>query len=75
VSIAGGPQRTVRVVADLVARRLRPERPLWSATLVCGLAEDATALVYMFHHVMADGMGGLAVLGNLVDGAAADGRR
>ena len=57
------------VAADLVARRLPPDRPLWSASLVTGLAEDATALVLIFHHVMADGIGGLAVLANLVDGA------
>jgi WS/DGAT/MGAT family acyltransferase len=57
------------VAADLVARRLPPDQPLWSASLVSGLAEDATALVLIFHHVMADGMGGLAVLANLVDGA------
>ena len=59
------------VAAELVARRLHPDRPLWSATLVTGLAEDASALVFVFHHVMADGMGGLAVLANLVDGASA----
>jgi diacylglycerol O-acyltransferase len=57
------------VAADLVARRLPPDRPLWSASLVTGLAEDTTALVLIFHHVMADGIGGLAVLANLVDGA------
>lgn len=57
------------VVADLVARRLPPEQPLWSATLVTGLADDTAALVLIFHHVIADGMGGLAVLAGLVDGA------
>lgn len=57
------------VVAELVARRLPPERPLWSATLVKGLADGTAALVLIFHHVMADGMGGLAVLANLVDQA------
>ncbi len=41
------------VAADLVARRLPPDRPLWSASLVTGLAEDTTALVLIFHHVMA----------------------
>ena len=59
------------VVSDVVVRRLPPERPLWSATLVTGLADGATALVLVFHHVMADGMGGLAVLACLVDGAPA----
>jgi diacylglycerol O-acyltransferase / wax synthase len=35
---------------------------------VHGLTEDRTALVIVFHHVLADGIGGLAVLGHLVDG-------
>lgn len=59
------------VVSDVVVTRLPPERPLWSATLVTGLTDDATALVLVFHHVMADGMGGLAVLAGLVDGVPA----
>jgi WS/DGAT/MGAT family acyltransferase len=65
----GDRNAVLAVAADLVARRLPPDQPLWSASLVSGLAEDATALVLIFHHVMADGMGGLAVLANLVDGA------
>jgi WS/DGAT/MGAT family acyltransferase len=65
----GDRNAVLAVAADLVARRLPPDQPLWSASLVAGLAEDATALVLIFHHVMADGMGGLAVLANLVDGA------
>ena len=59
------------VVSDVVVTRLPPERPLWSATLVTGLTDGATALVLVFHHVMADGMGGLAVLAGLVDGVPA----
>ena len=46
-----------------------PGQPLWSATMVTGLAGDACALIVVFHHVLADGMGGLAVLASLVDGA------
>ena len=49
---------------------LPPDQPLWSATLVTGLEGDACALIVVFHHVLADGMGGLAVLANLVDGVA-----
>lgn len=41
------------VVSDVVVTRLPPERPLWSATLVTGLTDGATALVLVFHHVMA----------------------
>ena len=37
--------------------------------LVTGLLHGKCALVIVFHHVLADGIGGLAVLGRLVDGA------
>ncbi|SFQ95988.1 acyltransferase, WS/DGAT/MGAT [Lentzea waywayandensis] len=73
VSSAGCPapgdeQALLDVVADIVTRRLPPSRPLWSATLVTGIAEGRCALVVVFHHVLADGIGGLAVLTHLVDG-------
>ncbi len=57
------------VAADLVAQPLPRGRPLWTATLVTGVDGDASALIIVFHHVMADGMGGLAMLANLIDGA------
>jgi diacylglycerol O-acyltransferase / wax synthase len=57
------------VVADTVAHRLPASRPLWSATLVTSLSDDRAALVVMLHHVLADGIGGLAVLARLVDGS------
>jgi diacylglycerol O-acyltransferase / wax synthase len=56
---------------DLAAARvttsLPTSRPLWSATLVTGLAGARVALVVVFHHVLADGLGGLAVLAHLLD--------
>ncbi len=64
----GDEQALMGVIADTVTRRLQPGRPLWSATLVTGLAQGRCALVVVFHHVLADGMGGLAVLARLVDG-------
>jgi diacylglycerol O-acyltransferase len=44
-------------------------RPLWPATIVTGLADDGTGLVIVVNHVLADGIGGLAVLATLVDEA------
>lgn len=44
--------------------------PLWSAVLITGLADGARALVLVLHHVLADGVGGLAVLASLIDGPA-----
>lgn len=64
-----GDEHTILELAtELVTRRLPGSRPLWSATLVSGLTDNRTALVLVFHHVLADGIGGLAILANLVDG-------
>jgi diacylglycerol O-acyltransferase / wax synthase len=57
------------VTADVALQRLPRDRPLWSATLVSDLADGRNALVLVVHHVLADGIGGLAVLAQLVDGA------
>lgn len=54
--------------ADIVATRVPHDRPLWAATFV-PIDAKSTALVIVFHHVLADGIGGLAVLAGLVDGA------
>ncbi|HEV8279821.1 MAG TPA: wax ester/triacylglycerol synthase domain-containing protein [Streptosporangiaceae bacterium] len=42
---------------------------MWSATFVTGLAGGSTGLVIVMNHVLADGIGGLAVLAQLVDEA------
>jgi diacylglycerol O-acyltransferase / wax synthase len=63
----GDEEGLLRIAADVVTQRLPRDRPLWSATLVTGVAADACALIVVFHHVLADGMGGLAVLASLVD--------
>src|SRR6478735_9119633 len=68
----GDGRALMDVAAETVTRPLLPGRPLWSATLVTGLAEGSSALVVVFHHVLADGIGGLAVLSRLVDGAPGD---
>ncbi len=65
----GGQQELLGVVARIVTAPLAPGRPLWSATLVTGLAAGRSALVVVFHHVLADGIGGLAVLSRLTDGS------
>jgi len=54
---------------DILGTRLVPGRPLWAATIVTGLAGGRWALVIVFNHVLADGIGGLAALVGLVDGA------
>ncbi|HYI26011.1 MAG TPA: wax ester/triacylglycerol synthase domain-containing protein [Thermomicrobiales bacterium] len=64
----GGLQPVLDIAASMLTMRLRPDRPLWRAVLVTQADENQTALVVVFHHVLADGIAGLAVLGGLVDG-------
>ena len=65
-----GDERALLDVAAAVAGEPLPwSRPLWSATFVTGLADGGTGLVIVMNHVLADGIGGLAVLARLVDEA------
>ncbi len=65
---APGDQRALLDVAAAVTGEPLPRtRPLWSATFVTGLAGGGTGLVVVMNHVLADGIGGLAVLADLVD--------
>ena len=63
-----GDERALLEVAAAVTREPLPRsRPLWSATFVTGLAGGGTGLVIVTNHVLADGIGGLAVLARLMD--------
>jgi len=63
----GDERALLDLTAEIVTRRLPPSRPLWTAVLVTGLADSTAALIVTLHHVLADGLGGLAVLANLTD--------
>jgi WS/DGAT/MGAT family acyltransferase len=60
----------LRVAAEVITTRLPWDRPLWRASIVTGGEGGRVGLIVVFHHVLADGVGGLAVLADLVDGAA-----
>ncbi len=63
--------RLATIAAEEVVRPLPADRPLWRATFVAGEgdADDSRiGVVLVMHHVLADGIGGLAVLLGLVDG-------
>ena len=60
-----------QLAGDLVCRRLPRDRPLWSAHWVTGLTADRAALILVAHHVLADGIGGLAVLAAITDATSA----
>jgi diacylglycerol O-acyltransferase / wax synthase len=55
------------VATDAVVRPFDRACPLWRAVMITGLAGGRVGLVVAFHHALADGMGGLAVLARLVD--------
>jgi diacylglycerol O-acyltransferase / wax synthase len=67
---AGTEADLLAVATEVITTALPHDRPLWRLTFVTGLSHDRAALIVAFHHVLADGIGGLAVLANLVDGAA-----
>ena len=63
----GDERALLDLAADLACARLDPARPLWSATVVDGLTDGGLAVVVLLDHVVADGIGGLAVLARLAD--------
>lgn len=69
----GDEQAFLDTVASVVAEPVPAEAPLWSAAVVTGRADGATSLVVVLHHVLADGVGGLAVLAALVHPGARSG--
>ena len=66
----GDEQALLDVLTRIVTTPLPFTSPLWTAVLVTGLADGAAALIFVLHHVLADGIGGLAVLARLVGSAA-----
>ena len=64
----GDEDALLALAADVVTTRLPLSRPPWRAVLVTGLTGHAAALILVLHHVLADGIGGLAVLADLTDG-------
>ena len=63
----GGDRQLLDVAAGLLCQRLPTDRPLWLACLVTDPVGGRTALVLVLHHVLADGLGGLAILAALAD--------
>ncbi len=51
-----------RICADLSVRQLDRSRPLWSMTLVHGLAGGQQAVVVRVHHAIADGLASINLL-------------
>jgi diacylglycerol O-acyltransferase / wax synthase len=66
----GDQTALLEVAATVVTEPLPWSRPLWAATFVTGLADGSTGLILVMNHVVADGVGGLAVLAGLGDEVA-----
>ena len=74
----GGEEGLLALAAQLVCRPLPRDRPLWRAVVVTEVGADRAAVILVHHHVLADGIAGLAILSALADGldpepVAADG--
>ncbi|XVU28087.1 wax ester/triacylglycerol synthase domain-containing protein [Actinoplanes sp. CA-054009] len=69
----GNERALLEVVLPEVTRWLRRDRPLWRAVFVTGLEQGRSALALIVHHALADGLGGLAILSALMDGAGSQG--
>jgi diacylglycerol O-acyltransferase / wax synthase len=67
VDADAGPEPLLAATATLVTTRLGLERPLWRARLLLDAHGHVAGIALVAHHVLADGMGGLAVLGALAD--------
>ena len=63
----GGDRQLLDVAAELMCQRLDTDRPLWRACLVTDSVGGQAALIVVLHHVLADGLGGLAILAALAD--------
>jgi diacylglycerol O-acyltransferase / wax synthase len=65
----GDEAALLRACADLDETPLDRSRPLWQMWLLTGLAGGRRVLLIRLHHVVADGIAALAMLGNLIDPA------
>jgi len=67
VPAPGGDTEFLAVVEGIRRQRLDVSRPLWEVWLLPGLAEGRVGLFLRIHHVVADGIAGLATLSALLD--------
>ena len=62
-----GTAQLVQVVEELWSPRLDLARPPWEMWFLPGLTGGRVGMLLKLHHVVADGVGGMALLGALLD--------
>ena len=67
VPAPGDEAALLAVCSELNAARLDPSSPLWELWLLTGLASGRRAVLIRLHHVVADGIAALGMLGVLLD--------
>jgi len=67
VPAPGGEAELRVLVGDVMGRRLDQDRPLWEMWMVEGLEQDRWAVITKVHHCLADGVGGVELLGLILD--------
>ncbi len=68
----GGDRELFGLIADLMARRLDRDRPLWEIWAIEGLADGKWAMLTKLHHCMADGIAATHILAGLCDDDISD---
>lgn len=63
----GDERALLDTALSVIMEPLSRERPLWSVVQITDLADGASAVVFVLHHVFADGAGGLNILAALSD--------
>jgi diacylglycerol O-acyltransferase / wax synthase len=58
--------------ANRLVRPLDKQRPLWRIEIVDGLPSGRFALIVVVHHVVADGLTGVAIASSLLDGSPSE---
>jgi diacylglycerol O-acyltransferase len=65
----GDESALLKVCAELNEPPLDRSRPLWEMWLLTGLADGTVGMLFRLHHVVADGIAALALIGTLFDAA------
>lgn len=63
----GGDAELDQLMAAMLPGLLDRRHPLWQVILVDGLSDGRQALIFRFHHALADGAGLIATLGRIFD--------